>query len=76
MNSSSVSRNNILIRLQQTTDVPQKDSGNFTFHEAISFDEGRRWPAEEKVLRLKRMMEAVHTAVSYTHLTLPTNREV
>ena len=63
MNSSSVSRNNILIRLQQTTDVPQKDSGNFTFHEGSSFDKGKRWAAEEKVVRLKRMMEAVHTEV-------------
>ena len=63
MNSSSVSRNNILIRLQQTTDVPQKDSGNFTFHEGSSFDKGKRWPAEEKMVRLKRMMEAVHTEV-------------
>ena len=63
MNSSSVSRNNILIRLQQTTDVPQKDSGNFTFHEGSSFDKGKRWPAEEKMVRLKRMMEAAHTEV-------------
>ena len=63
MNSSSVSLNNILIRLQQTTDVPQKDSGNFTFHEGSSFDKGKRWPAEEKMVRLKRMMEAVHTEV-------------
>ena len=63
MNSSSVSRNNILIRLQQTTDVPQKDSGNFTFHEGSSFDKGKRWSTEEKVVRLKRMMEAVHTEV-------------
>ena len=63
MNSSSVSRNNILIRLQQTTDVSQKDSGNFTFHEGSSFDKGKRWSTEEKVVRLKRMMEAVHTEV-------------
>ena len=63
MNSSSVSRNNILIRLQQTTDVPQKDSGNFTFHEGSSFDKVKRCSTEEKVVRLKRMMEAVHTEV-------------
>ena len=63
MNSSSVSRNNILIRLQQTTDVPNKDPGNFTFHEGSSFDKGKRWSSEEKVVRLKRMMEAVHTEV-------------
>ena len=63
MNSSSASRNNILTRLQQTTGVVQKDSGNFTFHEGSSFDEGKRWSAEEKVLRLKSMMEAVHTEV-------------
>ena len=63
MNSSTASRNNILTRLQQTTEVLQKDSGNFTFHEGSSFDEGKRWPAEEKVLCLKRMMEAVHTEV-------------
>ena len=63
MNSSAASRNIILTRLQQTSRVLQKDSGNFTFHEGRSFDEGKRWPAEEKVLRLKRMMEAVHTEV-------------
>ena len=63
MNSSAASRNNILTRLQQSTAVLQKDSGNFTSHECRSFDEGKRWPAEEKVLRLKRMMEAVHTEV-------------
>ena len=63
MNSSACSRNNILNRLQQTTGVLQKDSGYFTFHEGRSFDEGKRWPSEEKVLRLKRMMEAVHTEV-------------
>ena len=63
MNNSTASRENILARLQQTTGVLQKDSGNFTLHEGRSFDEGKRWPAEEKVLRLKRMMEAVHTEV-------------
>ena len=63
MNSSAASRNNILTHLQQMTVVLQKDSGNCTFHEGRSFDEGKRWPAEEKVLRLKRMMEAVHTEV-------------
>ena len=63
MNSTTVSRNNILTRLQQTTGVLQKDSGNFTLHEGRSFDVGKRWPAEEKMLRLKRMMEAVHTEV-------------
>ena len=63
MNNSAASRDNILASLQQTTGVLQKDSGNFTFHEGRSFDEGKRWSAEEKVLRLKRMMEAVHTEV-------------
>ena len=63
MNSSLASRNNILTRLQQTTRVLQKDSGNSTLHEGRSFDERKRWSAEEKVLRLKRMMEAVHTEV-------------
>ena len=63
MNSSAASRNNILTRLQQTTGVLQKDSRNFNFHEGSSFDEGKRWSAEEKVLRLKSMMEAVHTEV-------------
>ena len=63
MNSSAASRNNILSRLQQTTGALQKDSGNSTFHEFRSFDEGKRWPTEEKVLRLKRMMESVHTEV-------------
>ena len=63
MNSSAASRNNILTRLQQTTEVPQKDSENFTSNEGRSFDGGKSWPAEEKVLRLKRMMEAVHTEV-------------
>jgi len=63
MNSSAASRNNILTRLQQTTGVLQKDSGNFNFHEGSSFDEGKPWSAEEKVLRLKSMMEAVHTEV-------------
>ena len=63
MNSSAASRNNILTRLQQTTGVLQKDSRNFNFHEGSSFDEGKRWSPEEKVLRLKSMMEAVHTEV-------------
>jgi len=63
MNSSATSRNNILTRLQQTTGILQKDSGKLTFHEGRSFDEGKRWPAEEKVLRMKMMMEAVHTEV-------------
>ena len=63
MNSSLASRNNILSRLQQTTRVFQKDSGNISFHEGRSFDESKRGSAEEKVLRLKRMMEAVHTEV-------------
>ena len=63
MNSSLASRKNILTRLQQTTRVLQKDSGNSTLHEGRSFDEVKRWSAEEKVLRLKRMMEAVHTEV-------------
>ena len=63
MNSSAASRNNILTRLQQTTGILQKDSRNFYFHEGSSFDEGKRWSAEEKVLRLKSMMEAVHTEV-------------
>ena len=62
MNSSLASRK-ILTRLQQTTRVLQKDSGNSTLHEVRSFDEVKRWSAEEKVLRLKRMMEAVHTEV-------------
>ena len=63
MNSSADSRDNILARLQKTTGVLQKDSVNSAFHEGRSFDEGKRWNAEEKVLRLKRMMEAVHTEV-------------
>ena len=63
MNSSAVSRNNILRRLQQTTGANQKDSRNFTLHKGRSFDESKRWPAEEKVLRLKRMMETEHTEV-------------
>ena len=63
MNNSVASRDNILTRLQQTTEVLQKDTGNFTSHEGRSFDEGKRWPAEEKVILLKRMMEAVHTEV-------------
>ncbi len=63
MNSSEISRENILSRLQQTARVFQKDSKNFTLHEGSSFDEGIRWSAEEKVMRLKRMMEAVHTEV-------------
>ena len=63
MNNSAVSRGNILARLKQTTDVPQKDSGKFTFHEGSSFDKGKRWSTEEKVVRLKRMMGAVHTEV-------------
>ena len=63
MNSSAASRNNILTRLQQTTGVLQKDSRNLNFHEGSSFDEGKRWSAEEKVLHLKSMMEAVHTEV-------------
>ena len=61
MNSSVASRNKILTRLQKKTGVPQNYSGDFTFHEGRSFDEGKRWSAEEKVLRLKRKMEAVHT---------------
>ena len=63
MNSSLASRNKILTRLQQTTGIHQKDYRNFTFHKGRSFDEGKRWPAEEKVLRLKRMMEASHSEV-------------
>ena len=63
MNRSTVSRKNILTRLQQSTGVLQNDSRNFNLNEGSSFDEGKRWPAEEKVLRLKRMMEAVHTEV-------------
>ena len=63
MNRSTVSRKNILTRLQQSTGVLQNDSRNFNLNEGSSFDEGKRWPAEEKMLRLKRMMEAVHTEV-------------
>jgi len=63
MNSSVASRNNILTRLQQTTGIHQKDSRNFTLHKGGSFNEGKHWPVEEKVLRLKSMMEAVHTEV-------------
>ena len=63
MNNSASSRDNILARLQQTTKVLQKDSSNFTLHEGRSFDEVKRWSAKEKVLRLKRKMEAVHTEV-------------
>jgi len=63
MNSSAVSRNNILRRLQQTTGANQKDSRNFTLHKGRSFDESKRWSTEEKVLRLKNMMEAVHSEV-------------
>ena len=63
MNSSTTSRDNILTRLQQTSEVHQKDCGNVAFHEGRSFDEGKRRPAKENVLRLKRMMEEVHTEV-------------
>jgi len=63
MSSSAASRNNILTRLQQANGVLQKDSVKFTFNEVRSFDEGKRWPTQENVLRLKSMMEAVHTEV-------------
>ena len=63
MNSSTNSRDNIFTRLQQTSRVHQKDCGNFAIHEGRSFDEGKRRPAKENVLRLKSLMEEVHTEV-------------
>ena len=63
MNSSASSRKKILTLLQQKNRFIQKDFTNFTLQEHKSFDEGKRWSIKEKVLRLKSMMEAVHTEV-------------
>jgi len=63
MNSSAASRKNILTRLKRKNGVFQKDSENISINEGRSFDEGKRWPTEEKVLRLKRLMEAAHAEV-------------
>ena len=63
MDSSSASKKNILKRLQQTTGTIQKNSENFFLHECSSFDEGKRWSTEEKIMRLKSFMEAVHSEV-------------
>ena len=63
MNSSASSRKKILTLLQQKNGFIQKDFVNFTLQEHKSFDEGKRWSVKEKVLRLKSMMETVHTEV-------------
>ena len=63
MNNSPVSRNNILTRLQKSNVFRQKDKVDFNIHGQNSFEEGKRWSVEEKVLRLKKLMEAVHTEV-------------
>ena len=63
MNSSASSRKKILTLLQQKNGFIQKDFVNFTKQGHKSFDEGKRWSVKEKVLRLKSMMEAVHTEV-------------
>ena len=63
MNSSAFSRKKILTLLQQKNGFIQKDFVNFTLKDHKSFDEGKRWSIKEKVLRLKSMMEAVHTEV-------------
>ena len=63
MNSSAASREIIMTRLEQTSGLPQEDSENFSFIEGRLLDESKRWASEEKVKRLKSMMEAVHTEV-------------
>ena len=63
MNSSEVSRNKILTRLNKNTGVLQKGSEDFHFHEGSTLDEVKRWSAEEKIMRLKNKMEAEHTEV-------------
>ena len=63
MNSSESSRKKILNLLQQKNGFIQQDLTNFTLDGHKSFDEGKRWSVKEKVLRLKSMMEAVHTEV-------------
>ena len=63
MNNSSASKVNILARLQQKTAGIQRNSGNINLHAGSSFDEGKLWSTEEKVIRLKKFMEAVHTEV-------------
>ena len=63
MNSSASSRKKILTLLQPKNGFIQKDFANVTLQEHKSFDEGKRWSIKEKVLRLKSMMEAVHTEV-------------
>ena len=63
MNSSASSRKKILTLLQKKNGFIQKDFVNFTRKKHKSFDEAKRWSIKEKVLRLKSMMEAVHTEV-------------
>ena len=63
MNSSESSRKKILNLLQQKNGFIQKDFVSFTKQGHKSFDEGKRWSVKEKVLRLKSMMESVHTEV-------------
>ena len=63
MNNSEISRKNILNRIQQSNGFIQKDKGDYNIHGWNSFEEEKKWSAEEKVLRLKRLMEAVHTEV-------------
>ena len=63
MNSSASSRKKILTLLQKKSGFIQKDFENFTLQEHKLFDEAKRWSIKEKVLRLKSMMESVHTEV-------------
>ena len=63
MNSSASSRKKILTLLQKKNGFIQKDFVNVSLQEHKSFDEAKRWSIKEKVLRLKSMMEAVHTEV-------------
>ena len=63
MNSSASSRKKILTLLQKKNGFIQKDFVNVTLQEHKSFDEAKRWSIKEKVLRLKNMMESVHTEV-------------
>ena len=66
--------------LSQVDDLSQQLEQARSEIEALraQFDEVCKQPVDEAGLsdRLRRMVRLAHDAVSYTHLTLPTNREV
>ena len=52
---------------------PRQDGAKMSFNKDMSYGD---YLQIDRVIDSQRLLSTAHDAVSYTHLTLPTNREV